>query len=86
MLKRNPVYEAIRKGKYFQINYAPLFDDSKRVICMTNIANIIKATNGKNLIVSSNVSDFAYHRTPYDVSSLLISLGLNKNMALAAMK
>lgn len=53
---------------------------------MTNIANIIKATNGKNLVVSSNVFDYAYHRTPYDVASLLISLGLDKNMALASMK
>lgn len=86
MLKRNPIYEAIRKGKYFEINYAPLFDDTKRVVCMTNIANIIKATNGKNLVVSSSAHDFSSHRTPYDVASLLISLGLDKNMALSCMK
>lgn len=53
---------------------------------MTNIVNLIKATNGKNLVISSSASDFAYHRTPYDVASMMICLGLNKNLALACMK
>lgn len=26
MLKRNPVYEALRKGKFFEINYSNMFD------------------------------------------------------------
>ena len=53
---------------------------------MTNIVNIIKATNGKNLVVSSSSWNYAHHRTPYDVCSMLISLGLKKNVALASMK
>ena len=53
---------------------------------MTNIANIIKATNGKNLVVSSNAYDFNCHRSPYDVASLLVCLGLDKNVALSCMK
>jgi RNase P/RNase MRP subunit p30 len=53
---------------------------------MTNIINIIKATNGKNLIISSHASSTLTHRTPYDVAALLISLGLDKNKALASMK
>ena len=63
-----------------------MFEDSTRVVCMTNISNIIKATNGKNVIVSSGVSEYGLHRTPYDVASLLISLGMNKNNALTCMK
>ena len=55
MLKRNPTYEAIRKGKFFEIYYEPAFDENRRVIAMTNMVNIIKATGGKNLIVSSNL-------------------------------
>ena len=86
MLKRNPVYEAIRKGKYFEICYQPMFDDDKRVVCMTNIVNIIKATNGKNLIISSHCSDHSTHRTPFDIAALMISLGMNKNAVLACMK
>lgn len=80
------MYEAIRKGKYFEIQYCGMFEDSTRVVCMTNISNIIKATNGKNVIVSSGVSEYGLHRTPYDVASLLISLGMNKSNALTCMK
>jgi RNase P/RNase MRP subunit p30 len=86
MLKRNPVYEAINKGKYFEICYEPMFDESRRVIAMTNMVNILKATGGKNLITSSHASDVRTHRTPYDVAALLISLGLDKNKALATLK
>jgi len=31
-----------------------MFDDNTRVAAMTNMINLIKATQGKNLIVSSN--------------------------------
>ena len=54
MLKRNPVYEAIRKGKFFEIQYQAIFKEETRVVCMTNIINLIKATGGKNIIVSSH--------------------------------
>jgi len=86
MLKRNPVYEALRKGKYFEIQYDPLFDDSTRVVCMTNIINIIKATQGKNIIVSSHSSSLKTHRTPYDVVALMSSLGMDKNRIFETMK
>lgn len=49
---------------------------------MTNMINIIKATGGKNLIVSSHANQGGTHRTPYDVAAMLISLGLDKNKAL----
>jgi RNase P/RNase MRP subunit p30 len=63
-----------------------MFDEATRLICMTNIVNIIKATGGKNLILSSHVDNFVNHRSPFDISSLLISLGLNKTQALSTMK
>ena len=53
---------------------------------MTNIINIIKATKGKNIIISSHASSIYRHRTPYDIASLLITLGMNKNEILACMK
>jgi RNase P/RNase MRP subunit p30 len=53
---------------------------------MTNMINIIKATGGKNLIVSSRANQNGTHRTPYDVAALLISLGLDKNKALLSIK
>lgn len=49
---------------------------------MTNMINIFKATKGKNLIISSHANNIINHRTPYDVASLMISLGMNKNQVL----
>lgn len=63
-----------------------MFDEAKRVVAMTNMVNIIKATGGKNLIVSSHASDGSTHRSPYDVAALLISLGLDKCKALTTIK
>jgi RNase P/RNase MRP subunit p30 len=85
MLKRNPVYEAIRKGKHFEIWYEPMFDEARRVVAMTNMVNIIKATGGKNLVVSSRATDGSTHRTPFDAAALLVSLGLDKSKALGTM-
>jgi RNase P/RNase MRP subunit p30 len=86
MLKRNPVYEALRKGKYFELNYAPMFEEVSRVTCMTNIINVFKATNAKNILLTSRADSLTTHRTPYDVAALLATLGFPKNEALAAMK
>lgn len=86
MLKRNPVYEALRKEKYFEIQYGPMLEESSRVVCMTNIINIIKATNSKNILVASHASNYTSHRTPYDVAALLATLGLDQGKALATMK
>ena len=49
---------------------------------MTNMVNIIKATGGKNLVISSHVGDHTIYRTPFDVAALMISLGLDKSKAL----
>ena len=86
MLKRNPMYEALRKNKFFEIQYSAMFEDSSRVVCMTNMINVIKATGGKNIVVTSHANSYMLHRTPYDAAALLVSLGLNKNQVLAAMK
>lgn len=63
-----------------------MFDDSTRVVCMTNMINVIKATGGKNIIVSSHTDNTKTHRSPYDVAALMASLNLPKHLALAAMK
>ena len=53
---------------------------------MTNMINVIKATGGKNIIVTGHASNLKTHRTPYDVAALMASLGLTKNLALTTMK
>lgn len=82
MLKRSPVYEAIQKGKYFELCYGALFDGSKKRICLTNSINIIKATKGKNLIVTSDAASHIFHRGAVDICSLLTTLGLSRDQAL----
>ena len=81
MLRRNSVNEAIRKGKFFEICLSPLYDTNRKRVCLTNCINIIKATKGKNLVVSSDVSNTLYHRSGYDICSLLVTLGLKKDEA-----
>lgn len=80
------MYEALRKGKYFELQYQPMFDDNTRVVCMTNMINVIKATGGKNIIVSSHTDNIKTHRSPYDIAALMASLSLPKHQALASMK
>lgn len=63
-----------------------MFEDASRVVCMTNMINLIKATGGKNLIMSSNASSIFTHRTPYDAAALLLSLGIPKNLGLMTLK
>lgn len=63
-----------------------MFEDAPRVVCMTNMINVVKATNYKNIILTSHADTFRTHRTPYDVAALLSTLGFPKNQALSAMK
>lgn len=53
---------------------------------MTNIINILKATNNKNIVLTSHANSARIHRTPYDVAALLAALGLPKDQALLTMK
>jgi ribonuclease P/MRP protein subunit RPP1 len=82
MLKRNQVYEAIRKGKFFELQYSGMFDANKKRVCLTNCINLIKATKGKNLLVSSGLSSHIYHRSPVDICSLLLTLGMKRERAI----
>jgi RNase P/RNase MRP subunit p30 len=63
-----------------------MFDENTRVVAMTNMINLIKATNGKNIVVSSHAGNAHTHRTPYDVAALMATLGLSKNQGLTTMK
>lgn len=53
---------------------------------MTNIINIIKATNGKNIVVSSRADGPAMHRSVYDVGAVMLCLGMGRAGVLEAMR
>ena len=46
--------------------------------------NLFKATKGKHTIISSGVRNPIFHRNPFDIISLLCSLGIRKDRAFAA--
>ncbi|KRX03996.1 polymerase/histidinol phosphatase-like protein [Pseudocohnilembus persalinus] len=70
-MKRGHVQEAIKRGLYFEMQYSPLFyqSDKKRII-LQNMMKIVKATKGKNLVITSESQNFLQHRSPQDLVSL----------------
>jgi RNase P/RNase MRP subunit p30 len=49
-----------------------------------NLIALFAATKGKNTIISSGARNPLYHRMPFEVISLLCSLGIRKDYAFAA--
>ena len=41
-----------------------------RRLIFSNAIQIVRATKGKNIIISSGTDDAFYHRSPYDVINL----------------
>lgn len=71
--KLNPkiLRNAIEKGIFFEINYSEsIVNSNKRSTIFSNAMTLIKATKGKNLILSSGSSKSLFHRSPQDVVAL----------------
>ncbi|KAJ3380490.1 hypothetical protein HDU92_005955 [Lobulomyces angularis] len=81
-LKHTTVNLAIQKGIYFEICYSLAIEDENiRKNMIGNSASLIRATRGKNIIVSSGASNPIYLRGPYDVINLCSIFGLNSYLA-----
>ena len=67
-IKKEGITEALNRGIFFELCYCEcLLDPSKRKYFLQNSLSIIKATKGKNIILSSNTWDMIFHRSPYDL-------------------
>jgi hypothetical protein len=46
---------------------------------MKNVFELIKATKGKNILLSSGCHKSIYHRSPYDLIMMGLLFGMSKN-------
>ena len=85
-IKTSTVSLAISKGIYFEISYSKSIHDlNARKNLVLNARNLIRATRGKNLIISSNAQNAMHLRGPYDLMNLFALFGLNPDQAKAAL-
>lgn len=73
--KKGIMLEAVRKEIMFEICYSPFIASSAaRRAALSNAVLIGKLARGKNIIFSSGTSDKLFHRTPFEIESLYVSL------------
>lgn len=73
------------KGIMFELNYGDAVQDpNKRRNFISNASIIINATKGKSIIFSSDADNWLYHRSPYDLVALGMTLGMKKDEATKA--
>uniref|UniRef100_A0A7S1U7N7 Uncharacterized protein n=1 Tax=Phaeomonas parva TaxID=124430 RepID=A0A7S1U7N7_9STRA len=71
------VAAALARGVFFEVCYAPALDHAvRRRRLVANVAELVRATRGRNLIFSSGASDSWALRGPLDVVNLAGLLGL----------
>lgn len=78
-LKHSTVGSAISRGVYLEICYAAgLNDTTARRHLLSNAANLVRATRGKGIIVSSEAATILGLRGPYDIVNLATFWGLSQ--------
>lgn len=86
-VKKTQILEVIRKGISIEICYSSAISDKeKKKQVLSNCLEIIKATKGKNLIISSQAYNFIYHRSPFDLVAIFSVLGLSQDKTIAALQ
>lgn len=73
-LKHTLIRTAIRNGAVFELVYSPAIggDENKRRNWWANARELIRVTNGKNIIISGGAGALADLRAPLDVSNLFV--------------
>jgi len=76
-LKRPSVSQAIARGIHFEITYSTaLKDTSNRSHLISNAMTLVRATKGKNIIISSEAKVALDIRGPYDIMNLGTLFGM----------
>jgi len=82
MLKPQLLSLAIQRGIHFEISYsAALEDATARRSLIKNATNLVRATQGKNIIITSQAMKAMDLRGPYDVANLCSLFGLDMTTA-----
>ena len=86
-IKQQPVADAIARGIMFEICYSgALKEEYTRAWLLKNAIQLVKATKGHNILISSGANEEIYHRTPVEVAQMYsLHLGL-KYLALNTIK
>ena len=85
--KHSTLGAAISRGIYIEISYAAgIRDTSTRRQIITNAASIIRASRGRGLIISSELTQAIDARGPYDVMNLAVLWGLSQDKAQEAVQ
>lgn len=78
-LKHSTLGSAVSRGVYIEICYsAGMADTSARRNLISNASNLVRATRGRGLIVSSEASSALSVRGPYDLINLATFWGLSQ--------
>lgn len=78
-LKHSTLGSATSRGVYLEICYsASLGDTTARRQLLSNAANLVRATRGRGIIVTSEASTAFGLRGPYDIINLATFWGLNQ--------
>lgn len=84
--KFKPLAEAIKRGARFEIAYsqAVVGDSQARRTVISNATQLIRATRGRGLVVSSETRRAIECRGPWDVINLLATWGLKQEIGFEA--
>lgn len=84
-LKHKLVNSAIEKGIKFEITYNPLFTPLVKKHFFTNTLSLIRSSRSRGLIISSGARTSMELKSMFDITNLVIVLGLNHNLSNKAM-
>lgn len=84
-LKLPQVKQAIERGIHFEIVYSPAIrDNTQRRYIISNAMELVRASKGRNIIMSSEAENQMDLRGPYDVANLGRLFGLKEEQCKAA--
>jgi ribonuclease P/MRP protein subunit RPP1 len=84
-INRKFYYVAIRRNMFFELKYSPaIVDSNERRATITRAHMYHMSGKSKGIIISSEANNRFHIRSPYDISSLGLILGLSEEQAKSA--
>ncbi len=84
VLNRTDIDAAIKRGIHFEVTYSgSIRDASHRRYFVSNAMALVRATRGRNIIISSGADSAHILRSPYDALNLGVLVGLTFTQARA---
>jgi len=85
-LKKTPVSAAMARGIHFEMSVGPsLRDIGARRFFFVNGSALVRATKGKNLIITNEATQVSDVRAPNDIANMCSLLGMDFSLSKAAL-